>query len=406
MDIKRRRHALLNSIEKGAIVLFSGYEIQRSADEAYPFSVNRNFYYLTGINQKESYCVLTKEEENLYILDNDEKLARWIGYNLFVDEAKEISSFENVSTYSNNIDDVLKSVAENNDIVYLDLENTSYLGGVNQGERIKNILLSFNNNLVIKDIYQEIINLRAVKDSEEIEMLKHSIHITNLALNDLLKNLKYMNNEKECQSLFEQKIANYGHAETSFATIAASGKNATILHYSNNNQKLNSDDMILFDLGARVNFYNADISRTYPLNGKYEGLKKHIYELVLSCNKKIIEMVKPGLSICDLQEETKNILSRGLMDLGLINNKEELDRYYFHNVSHHLGLDTHDPMSRNKPLIAGNVITVEPGLYISEYNIGVRIEDDVLVTENGHINLSQEIIKEISDIESLIKEND
>ena len=406
MDIKRRRHALLNSIEKGAIVLFSGYEIQRSADEAYPFSVNRNFYYLTGINQKESYCVLTKEEENLYILDNDEKLARWIGYNLFVDEAKEISSFENVSTYSNNIDDVLKSVAENNDIVYLDLENTSYLGGVNQGERIKNILLSFNNNLVIKDIYQEIINLRAVKDSEEIEMLKHSIHITNLALNDLLKNLKYMNNEKECQSLFEQKIANYGHAETSFATIAASGKNATILHYSNNNQKLNSDDMILFDLGARVNFYNADISRTYPLNGKYEGLKKQIYELVLSCNKKIIEMVKPGLSISDLQEETKNILSRGLMDLGLINNKEELDRYYFHNVSHHLGLDTHDPMSRNKPLIAGNVITVEPGLYISEYNIGVRIEDDVLVTEDGHINLSQEIIKEISAIESLIKEND
>ena len=114
MDFKKRRNALLNNIENGAIVLFSGFEMQRSADEAYPFSVNRNFYYLTGINQKETYCVLTKNRENLYILNNDEKLARWIGYNLFVDEAKDISSFDNVSTYDN-MEDILKAVAPKKD---------------------------------------------------------------------------------------------------------------------------------------------------------------------------------------------------------------------------------------------------------------------------------------------------
>ena len=116
-------------------------------------------------------------------------------------------------------------------------------------------------------------------------------------------------------------------------------------------------------------------------------------------------MIKPGLSINDLQNATKDILSNKLIEIGLISQKEELERYYYHNVSHHLGLDTHDPMSRNNPLVAGNVITVEPGLYIKEYNIGVRIEDDVLVTEEGHLNLSEEIIKEVSDIEKYIKGN-
>ena len=404
MDFKKRRNALLNNIENGAIVLFSGFEMQRSADEAYPFSVNRNFYYLTGINQKETYCVLTKNRENLYILNNDEKLARWIGYNLFVNEAKDISSFDNVSTYDN-MEDILKAVALENEVIYLDLEKSPYLGAVNQGERLKSLLLSFNDKLIIKDIYQEIINLRAVKDQDEIDALKHSIHITNLALNDVMKNLTSMNNEKECESLFNQSISNYAHASTSFETIAASGKNATVLHYSNNNQKLNSSDMILLDLGARVNFYNADISRTYPISGTYSELQKQIYEIVLSCNKQIIEMIKPGLSINDLQNATKEILSSELIKIGLISQKEELERYYYHNVSHHLGLDTHDPMSRNNPLVPGNVITVEPGLYIKEYGIGVRIEDDVLVTAEGHLNLSEEIIKEVSDIEKYIKGN-
>lgn len=404
MDYKNRRNNLLDHIEKGAIVLFSGYEIQRSADESYPFSVNRNFYYLTGINQKETYCVLTKEQERLFILENDEQLARWVGYNLFPNEAKEISNFENVETY-NEIENVLKDVALNNEIVYLDLEKSSFLGGVNQGERIKKLLLSFNEKLIIKDIYSEILKLRAVKDDEEIEELKKSIHITNLALKDVMKNLHNLGNEKECQSLFEKKIADYGHAVTSFNTIAAGGKNATILHYSVNNAKLNKKDMILFDLGARVNFYNADISRTYPISKKYNSLQRKVYEIVLNCNKKIIETIKPGLSISFLQEKTKNILAEGLIELGLITNKEEINKYYFHNVSHHLGLDTHDPIDRKLPLVKGNVITVEPGLYIPEYNIGVRIEDDVLVTEIGSLNLSEEIIKECDDIEKFMEGN-
>lgn len=403
MNYLNRRRRLLEKVAEGTILLFSGYEVLRSADESYPFSVNRNFYYLTGISQRETYCVLNRNQESLYILENDDQLAKWVGYNLFPKEAKKISQFNDVETYGN-IELVLKDIALSNKVVYLDLERSSFLGGINQGERLKSLLLSFNPNLEIRDIYNEIVLLRSVKDSDEIEALRHSIHITKLALDEVISNLPNMVNEKEVQSLFEQKISSFGFAETSFSTIAASGKNATILHYSTNRDTFNKEDMILLDLGARCNFYNADISRTYPHFGKYSKLQRDIYNVVLNCNKEIIKSVKVGITIKELQLKTKELLANGLIELGVIKEFDEINEYYFHNVSHHLGLDTHDPMSREVPLVEGNVITVEPGLYIPHLNIGIRIEDDVLVTSNGAENLSQEIIKEIEDIELFMQE--
>ena len=160
------------------------------------------------------------------------------------------------------------------------------------------------------------------------------------------------------------------------------------------------------DLGACISFYNADITRDYPHNGTFNQKQKEIYELVLKCNKTIIDMIKPDLTIKDLQEKTKEILADGLIKLGIINTKEELSKYYFHSVSHHLGLDTHDPMDRKTPLKAGNVITVEPGLYIEELGIGIRIEDDVLVTSNGSECLSKDIIKEVHEIENYIMQHE
>lgn len=404
MNYNLRRKKLLSLIEKGTIILFSGRKVLKSADEAYPFEVNKNFLYMTGIDQDETYLCLSKEKENLFVLPNDEKLARWVGYNLTIEEAQEISQCDNVFTNEKILDE-LKTLAEKETVIYLDLTKTEFLGGIDQGERLKELLLSFNNKLEIKDISSLILSLRAVKDEDEINALRHSIHITKLALDSVMKKLPSFNNEKECQALFEERIASIGHARTSFATIAAGGKNATTLHYSNNNQKFASEDMILMDLGACVNYYNADITRTFPHYGKYGDLQKSIYRIVLDCNKEIIKTIKPGITIKELQEKTKTLLAQGLKDLHIITSDEELNEYYFHNVSHHLGLDTHDPMDRAVPLQKGNVITVEPGLYLRNLGIGVRIEDDVLVTENGSENLSKEIIKEIGDIEAFMKGN-
>jgi Xaa-Pro aminopeptidase len=166
---------------------------------------------------------------------------------------------------------------------------------------------------------------------------------------------------------------------------------------------INDGDLVLFDLGAKADLYCADISRTYPANGKYSSLQKTIYETVLTANKNVIAMIKPGLTLKDLQDYTIGFYQKELMRLGLIDNPEEVKDVYYHNVSHHLGIDTHDVSDRSLPLEAGNVITVEPGLYFKKYGIGVRIEDDVLVTETGSENLSKEIIKEVADIEKAIQ---
>lgn len=402
MNYNLRRKNLLSLVAEGTIILFSGQKVLKSADEAYPFEVNKNFYYLTGIDQEETYLILNNKKENLYVLPNDEKLARWVGYNLTIEEAQKISQCDNVFTNEKVLDE-LKTLAEKETIIYLDLTKSDFVGGIDQGERIKQLLLSFNDKLEIKDISSLILSLRAVKDEEEIKALRHSIHITKLALDAVMKKLSSFHSEKECQALFEERIASLGNARTSFSTIAAGGKNATTLHYSLNNQEFASQDMILMDLGACIGYYNADITRTFPHLGKYSDLQKSIYQIVLNCNKEIIKTIKPGVTIKELQEKTKTLLAQGLKEMKIISSDEELNEYYFHNISHHLGLDTHDPMDRTVPLQAGNVITVEPGLYLRNLGIGVRIEDDVLVTENGSENLSQEIIKEIDEIETFMK---
>jgi Xaa-Pro aminopeptidase len=187
-----------------------------------------------------------------------------------------------------------------------------------------------------------------------------------------------------------------------FTTIAAGGKNATTLHYVENCQKLNDGDMVLFDLGAQWNQYNADISRTFPVNGKFSKEQKDLYGLVLKANKEVIKSVRPGIPFSDLQKTAKKVLFEGLKELGIIETEEELFQYYFHGVSHYLGLDTHDVGLRNVNLEPGMVFTVEPGLYFPEKKIGIRIEDDVMVTKNGCEVLSKAIPKEINEIEELM----
>ena len=401
MDYRTRRKKLRSSIKEGTILLFSGCEICLSEDESYPFEVNRNFFYMTGIDQPDVYFVSKEKEEYLILKKNDDQMARWVGFSLFPDEAKKISDVDK-TFYLEELEHKLLEIARENQPVYLDLQEIGFPGGIHQGRRIRDLLLKRNPDLEIRNIYPDILSLRAIKDKEEIAALKHSIHITRMALDEVMKTMTKLRSEKACQALFEERIATLGLAKPSFPTISAGGKNAAILHYSSNDRPLEKEDMILMDLGASVGHYNADITRTFPHSGVFSPFQRKIYELVLQCNREIIRLVRPGVTLRELQSETCDILARGLIRLGVIKNSSELNEYYFHGVSHHLGLDTHDPMPRDLPLVPGNVITVEPGLYLREYGIGVRIEDDILVTENGAENLSEEIIKEPDEIQNLI----
>jgi len=245
-------------------------------------------------------------------------------------------------------------------------------------------------------------DIRMVKSSYEIDCLIKAIDKTNNGIMQMLNKLEPGMMEYELADEFEMYGRAHDRATLAFSTIVASGKNATCLHYPSQNDAIKEDDLVLFDLGYNYEEYSADISRTFPVKGKFEGIQKIIYEAVLNCNKAVIAYAKPGLTLKGLQQFTCDFLKKECVRLKLMDESEDIRNYYYHSVSHHLGLDTHDIADREKPLEKGNVITVEPGLYFAKYNTGVRIEDDVLITLDGAVVLSKNIVKEIYEIESLM----
>ena len=229
--------------------------------------------------------------------------------------------------------------------------------------------------------------------------MKKAIEITQEGIENMIDNIKPGMMEYEIEAYFDFTLKKNGIYEKAFKTIAASGKNATILHYVENNCRAEDGDLILFDLGAQYKYYNADISRTFPVNGKFTERQKQIYNVVLKAKEAVEEAARPGLPYKELNEIAKKVLTEGCKELGLIRDDKELVKYYFHSVSHYLGLDAHDIGIYNTVLKPGMVITNEPGLYIEEEGIGIRIEDDLLITEDGCENLSKDILKTVEEIE-------
>jgi len=257
--------------------------------------------------------------------------------------------------------------------------------------------------LKIKDATTILDDLRRIKTEVEAEEIRKAIGYTNSGIQAMMKAVHPGMNERELESLFEFSVKNSGSKGISFNTIAASGKNATVLHYEDNNCLIQAGNLVLTDLGALSNEYAADITRTYPANGKFSERQKQFYQLVLNVNETIITSIKPGVMLSELNALATDMLAEGMIKLGKIKEKSEISKYYYHGIGHFLGLDVHDVGTYTKPLEPGVVITVEPGIYVSEEGIGIRIEDNVLVTETGRENLSKQIIKEIDEIEAFMK---
>jgi len=402
------RKSLINSIEddKCIIMVSSGNLINKSADEDYDFQVNTNFYYLTGITQPNVHLLLIKDgkdySEILFIDEYDENHEKWVGHRLTKKEVSEICGIKlNDIDYIPNFENRLGKILNSYKVLYLDLEEKD--NQTTFGFSIKNNITKSASDYIIKDIYINIIKLRSVKQSCEVTALKKAISVTNKGIKALMKASKPNIYEYELEAVFDFAIKVNGNKKHSFKTIAASGKNATTLHYSANNCKIKNNDLILFDLGAKEEEYSADITRTFPANGKFTPLQKTIYQIVLNANKKVEQVAKAGMYLDELQEICIKELTQGCLDAKLIKDPGEIKKYYFHSVSHSIGLDTHDPSMRKEKFPVGMVISNEPGLYFPEYNIGIRIEDDLLLLKDKAVNLSKNIIKEIEDIENFMK---
>ena len=411
-----RRNKLMELLPDNSVALiFSGVAKIKSEDEYFPFFASRDFFYLTGIEQENSCLMLIKcpgeRKEYLFLDEHNELKERWTGKRLSFQSASDISQLENIYS-NNNFETMLKmALAKENNIygeiknLFLDLSDELKIKANLSTTLYKDELEKEYPHLNIQNSHPLVTELRLVKSESEVNEIIEAINMTNIGINDLLNNMRIGTVEHELSSRFEYYGKTHERHDLAFETIVASGKNATVLHHpiTQQTKSIEADDLVLFDLGYSHNGYSADISRTYPVSGVFSDLQKEIYQAVLNCNLAVIEYVKPGLTIPQLQEYAISVLKKECLKRGLIKTEDEILKYYIHNVSHFLGLDTHDVGDRRRPLVPGNVITVEPGLYFVEEGIGVRIEDDVLVTEDGCQVLSKGIKKEIADIERLLR---
>ncbi|MBZ2174023.1 aminopeptidase P family protein [Schnuerera sp. xch1] len=405
--IKNRKKLEERLEDNSILLLFAGRAPYKSADEVYPFTPNRNFYYMTGIDEDEIILLITnikgKVSQKLFIQRPDPIMAKWVGATISDEAAKENSGIEDIE-YLDKFEDVIGSVLNKNRIekVYLDLERQEIKTSMTDSQLFSKMIAEKYPYIQIKNIYHDIADLRVIKSKEEIDLIKKAIEITNEGILALMKNAKPGMMEYEIEAYFDYVLTKHGVTDKAFATIAGSGINGTILHYSENNCQTKDGDLILFDLGAQYKYYNADITRTFPVNGKFTERQKEVYNVVLEAMNAVEEAAKPGVPYGELNEITKKILAEGCKKLGLIKEDSELSKYYFHSVSHYLGTDTHDVGDRTAILKPGMVITNEPGLYIEEEKIGIRIEDDLLITEDGCKNLSKDVIKTIEEIEDFM----
>lgn len=411
MDFKRRRQQVFDKMEDNSVLLlFSGIEVHVSADEYAPFEANRNFFYLTGLRRDRMVLLMDKAAEKetvtLFIEEADPTKERWYGRKVTVEEAKETSKVDKV-VFIDNFNAIIDRMMTREDVytIYFDTYRHQMEDLPDYNVVQANTFAKAYPGVRIRNAFPLIAELRMQKDQDEVEEIKKAIAITNLGLQNVLSNLKPGMKEYQVQADFEYAIKYHGADGVAFQTIAGSGSNGTMLHYDTNRETCEDQTLVLLDLGAKYQGYCADITRTYPVNGKFTKQQRDVYDVVLKANQKVAEVAKPGMTTVELNEVCKQVLAEGCIKLGLIKNADEIGKYYMHGVSHHLGIDVHDvTVDANKFLRPGAVITNEPGLYIDEWKIGIRIEDDLLITEDGCEVLSKDIIRTADEIERYMAE--
>ncbi|HXK49736.1 MAG TPA: aminopeptidase P N-terminal domain-containing protein [Clostridiales bacterium] len=405
---KKKREVFAGKLNDNSVTfILSAIDKIKNRDTFFKFRQDPNFFYLTGLELKRSVLVILKSggktTEIIFRKFLDPTLEKWVGKNMPEKEITAVSGIKDIRDIKE-LDDFYRQIFNGSGIVDVFMYNEyipelivpTYTHVFASNLRQK---FSFIN---IRPVNSILDTLRLVKDKCEIDMIRRAIDITAAGLDEILKELKPGMSENECEGILTGNYLKYGSVQPAFQTIAASGEMATVLHYEDNNRKFSKGELILLDTGAEYKNYAADISRTYPVSGRYTPEQKKFYNIVLDASKAVMKALKPGISIPELQEITKETLYKGLYDLKMVKEKSDLSNYYYHGVSHYLGIDTHDVGSNQLPLKKGNVITVEPGLYIAEKKIGIRLENDVMITAAGCENLSAHIPIEITEIEDIM----
>ena len=407
------RKRFLDQLEGNCVAFFhSGIAPVKSNDQdMHPFSVNRNFYYLTGIDEQNVWLVLTKNAngttETLFIAQPDEFLIKWNGEMITPQQASDRSGIPVSSVrFHQDMDRLIAGMVwggrtfDGGVKAYFSFDRLSLNAAATPSEELAKRLKEKYPALEVCNGAPMVYHLRTIKTSEEIALIRHAGDVTIQALEKMMHTAKPGEYEYQWQADYEHFVARSG-MRNAFTTIAASGRNATMLHYHDNNCVTKSGDLLLLDLGAECGYYSSDVSRTIPIGGKFTDRQKELFTIVRDAMELSKDKMRPGVPLREAQQAVIEFYKKALRTAKLITEDSQVGKYYYHGVSHSLGLDTHDPCDR-AVYEPGMVLTNEPGLYVAEEGIGIRLENDILVTDGAPEDLIGDRLLCIDYIENLM----
>ena len=416
----KNRNNFLSKMKPNSVAVFNSNDIYPvSADSTLPFEQHRDIFYLSGIDQEESVLILRTGKTNgitesiLLLKETDDHIAVWEGPKVNKQQAYEISGIKNVY-WLDDLEKIIDKLMLNCDNIYIN-ENEHYRAKVETETRdarfSKWVLNKYSNKK--KERSNPILQrLRSVKDPIETKLIQQACDITNKGFRRILNFVKPGVWEYEIEAEFIHEFLINKSKKFAYTPIIASGNNANILHYIENNMQCKDGELILLDVGAEYANYSSDMTRTIPVNGKFNQRQKAVYNSVLKVKNEATKLLIPGTDWAEYHKEVGRLMTSELLDLKLLDKadvqneskeKPAYKKYFMHGTSHHMGLDTHDYGLLGEPMEANMVFTVEPGIYLPDEGFGIRLEDDVVIQQTGGpINLMKNIPIEIEEIEQLM----
>lgn len=414
------RKRFVGKMQPNSIAIFvSNDEWASNGDAIHTFKQNSDLYWLSGVEQEDSMVILfpdcpeKKYREVLVLVRPNEMKEKWDGKRLRANEGTAISGIKTI-VWLDSIDALLQGWIHLADTIYLDTNENDRKSVTPRSRDYRFVdetksRYPLHNYARAAKIMKE---LRGIKTKEEVEVIQRAIDITDLTFRRLLGFIKPGVMEYEIEAEIVHSFLSNRATGEAYGSIIASGDRARTLHYISNNQECKDGELILMDFGASYGGYNADLTRTIPVNGKFSKRQKVVYNACLHLHNYAKSILKPGISILDYtdkvgEEATQQFIKIGLLTKADVKNEDNENRayrkYLYHGISHHLGLDVHDLGTRTEPIKAGMVFTVEPGIYIEDEQMGIRIENNLWITKNGHIDLMKNIPITVEEIERLMK---
>lgn len=408
----RNRKKYLEQMPEGSVSVFAGNDLLPSnADSTYGFIQNSTFFYLTGVDQEDGCLILVKGEgEWLFIRETSELIKVWDGEKLSQEEARAVSGIQNIH-WLESFWEVLEKCIEGKQEVYFHRDTTQMNKFRSFRSKEKWLTDRFQDKyplIEVRNPEKTINRLRLFKTESELTSLRKAIDITHKGLLRAARFIAPGRYEFEVEAEITHEFMMNRSRFHAFQPIVASGANSCVLHYVDNNQRCEDGDLLLIDFGAEYGNYKADMTRVLPVNGKFTDRQAEVYASVLHVMKTLKTLMVNGNTVINLKKEALDLVGKEIVKLGLVsaadlkNNPDIVNQYLPHGVSHSLGIDVHDVGDRSTPFAPGMVLTLEPGIYIREEAIGIRLENDILITESGNVDLMAHVPLEIEEIEKIM----